>query len=92
MDIAGTHRPNLGTRFMIVLWPAFLMAGVLAMLVFALIDPHQMQGWGMDFLAWSPNAVYTMVFFLFWGVIAMASAISLWLAAPGPPPQAGRNG
>lgn len=71
--------PDFKTRVMTVLWPAFLMAGVLEMLVFAVVDPHQLHGWGFDSADWPANAVYTVAFLLFWGVIAAAAAIAVWL-------------
>jgi hypothetical protein len=85
---AAEPRPDLKTRVMTVLWPAFLMAGVLEMLVFAVVDPHQLNGWGIDTAQWPAGAVYTVSFFLFWGVIAVAAAMAVWLghvpSAPNP--------
>jgi hypothetical protein len=74
--------PDFKTRVLTVLWPAFMMAGVLEMLVFALVDPQQLHGWGADASAWPRGAVYTLAFFVFWLAIALASALSLWLATP----------
>lgn len=79
MDMASDG-PDLKARVMTVLWPAFLMAGVLEMLVFAFVDPHSLHGWGVDSAAWSATAVYTLAFLVFWVFIAAASAISLWLS------------
>lgn len=76
---ATSAGPDTKTRVMTVLWPAFLMAGVLEMLVFAVVDPNQLHGWGMDTAQWPVAAVYTGAFFLFWGVIAVAAAIAVWL-------------
>lgn len=76
--------PPARARWLTVLWPAFLMAGVLEMLVFAFVDPDQLHGWGVDASAWPREAVYTLAFFTFWLAIAVASAISLWLATPPP--------
>lgn len=76
------HAAPARARWLTVLWPAFLMAGVLEMLVFALVDPDQLHGWGVDASAWPRPAVYTLAFFVFWLAIAVASAISLWLATP----------
>ncbi len=75
----ASREPDRKTRVMTVLWPAFLMAGVLEMLVFAVVDPHQLHGWGVDSADWSANAVYTVAFLLFWGVIATAAGIAVWL-------------
>jgi hypothetical protein len=61
---------------MAVLWPAFLMAGVLEMIVFSVVDPAQLHGFGGEALGWSPTAVYTVAFFVFWGVIAVAGALT----------------
>jgi hypothetical protein len=58
---------------MAVLWPAFLMAGVLEMLVFALVDPTQLRPFGGAPPGWSSTAVYSLAFFVFWGVIALAA-------------------
>ena len=63
-------------RVMAVLWPAFLMAGVMEMLVFAFVDPGQLHLFGGQPIEWSPSAVYTVAFFVFWGVIATAAALT----------------
>jgi hypothetical protein len=60
-------------------WPSFLMAGVLEMLVFAVVDPRELH-WQGGALDWSRPAVYTVAFFMFWAVIALSSALSVWLA------------
>lgn len=83
--------PDRKARVMTVLWPAFLVAGVLEMVVFAFVDPHSLHGWGIDSSAWSPTAVYTLAFLMFWACIAAASAISLWLAGAGAAPQSRQN-
>jgi hypothetical protein len=67
---------------MTVAWPAFLMAGVLEMLVFSFIDPTQLHAFGGAPIDWSPTTVYSLAFFVFWVVIAMASAITQLLAEP----------
>lgn len=74
-------------RAMAVLWPAFLMAGVLEMLVFAVIDPQQLHWFGGEPVDWPSSAVYTLTFFMFWGVIATAGALTQLLELP--PPGAG---
>ena len=64
---------------MTILWPAFLMAGVLEMLVSALVDrgsPHWFGGAPME---WPASAIYTLALFAFWAVIASASALTQWL-------------
>lgn len=78
----GATEPGLTTRALIVLWPAFLAAGVLEMVVFALVDPQQLHGLGIDAATWPRGAVYSIAFLVFWLAVAAASAVSLWLATP----------
>jgi hypothetical protein len=70
--------PTTGFRMhaMAILWPAFLMAGVLEMLVFALVDPGNLHWFGGDQVELSPSAVYTLAFFVFWVIIATAGALT----------------
>ncbi|MDT7835307.1 hypothetical protein [Aquabacterium sp. OR-4] len=63
-------------RALAVLWPAFLMAGVLEMLVFALVDPATLHWFGGAPVELAPAGVYTLAFFVFWGVIATAGALT----------------
>jgi hypothetical protein len=72
-----TMTPRL--RAMVVLWPAFLMAGVLEMLVFALVDPGTLRWFGQAPVDLSPSAVYTLAFFVFWGAITLAGLLMLLL-------------
>lgn len=76
---------TLGQRALLILWPAFLMAGVLETLVFAVVDPESLQGFGGEPLYWAREAVYSLAFFVFWGVIAAATATTQWLARSPPP-------
>lgn len=71
-------------RVLIVLWPAFMMASLLEALVFTVIDPASLHGFGSTFAAWPTTAVYSITFLLFWGAIAAAASVSLWLDSPGP--------
>ncbi len=65
-------------RLLIILWPAFLMAGVLEMLVFSVVNPSDLHGLGFEALQWSSRTIYSVSFLVFWLVISMASAIT-WL-------------
>ena len=67
---------------LVIAWPAFLMAGVLEMLVFSLVDPASLHAFGGAPVALSARAVYSLAFFVFWGVIALAGAITQLLQAP----------
>lgn len=64
------------------LWPAFLMAGVLEMLVFAFVDPLSLRWFGGRPLELSATAVYSLAFLLFWAVIAVACGLALVLERP----------
>ena len=64
-----------------IAWPAFLVAGLLEMLVFAMIDPQDLQGFGGEPLEISRTAIYTIVFFVFWGATMLSSALTTLLAA-----------
>ncbi len=61
---------------MVVIWPAFLVASVLEMLVFAFVDPHGLLVLDGRPLDWSPLAIYSLAFFVFWAFIAAAGAIT----------------
>ena len=63
-------------KALIILWPAFLMAGVVEMLVFSLVDPSSLHAIGGGPLDLGPTAVYTLAFFAFWAIIAAACAIT----------------
>lgn len=65
-------------RLMWIAWPAFLVAGVVEMVVFAVVDPSHLQ-WHGQALSLSRQAVYTLSFFFFWVVIMGASALTLLL-------------
>ena len=60
-------------RLMWILWPAFLVAGVLEMAVFAMFDPHDMHWFGQP-VEVSRQSVYTLSFFVLWAITACASA------------------
>lgn len=65
---------------MATLWPAFLAACALELLVFALVDPLELQ-WAGHALAWSRQAVYTAAFFVFWFVAFCACTLTTLLRA-----------
>lgn len=67
-------------RALTILWPAFLMSGVLEMLVFAVVDPGELHWFGGPAIEWSAMAVYTVTFLIFWGVISATGAMTALLA------------
>ncbi|MDH6594380.1 hypothetical protein M2165_004269 [Variovorax sp. TBS-050B] len=64
-----------------ILWPAFLLACVLEILVFSLVDPADLH-WGGDALRLSRQGVYSVAFFVFWALAAASSAFTALLAMP----------
>lgn len=68
-------------RAMWVAWPSFLMASVLEMLVFAVLDPADLHWLGQP-VEMSRQGVYTLSFFAFWLVIGIACAMTGMLARP----------
>ncbi|MFM6985451.1 MAG: hypothetical protein ACKOXQ_02345 [Hydrogenophaga sp.] len=66
-------------RWMWIAWPAFLVAAVLEMLVFALVDPSELH-WSGHALDWSRQTVYTVAFFVFWAAAMASSALTTLLA------------
>jgi hypothetical protein len=62
-----------------ILWPAFLAAGVLELLVFAHVDPADVRTLAGAPIELSRQAVYTLSFFGFWAVTSVASAVTHWL-------------
>ena len=66
-------------RLMWIAWPAFLVAGVLEMLVFAMVDPHDLRWFGQP-LEMSRQAIYTLGFFAFWSMTMASSALTTLLS------------
>jgi len=75
---------------MAIAWPAFLLAAVLEMLVFAVVDPGDLHGLSGEPLGWTRLAVYTVSFFVFWAATAVASALTMLLVAREDDPPPGR--
>jgi hypothetical protein len=68
------HEMPRARRIVWVLWPAFLMAAVLEILLFACWDPLDLHWFGRS-VELSRDTVYSMSFFVLWG----ASSLSAWL-------------
>lgn len=66
-------------RMMWIAWPAFLVAGLLEMLVFGLVDPQDMHWFGHP-LALSRQGVYTVAFFVFWALTMVSSGLTTLLS------------
>jgi hypothetical protein len=62
-----------------IIWPAFLVAGLMEVLVFAFVDPHDLHWFGHD-LDLSRQTIYTLAFFVFWGLAMLSSALTTLLS------------
>ena len=69
----------LSQRLMWIAWPAFLMAGILEVLVFGMVDPQDLQWFGHP-LELSRQSVYSLAFFVFWGITMFSSGLTSLLA------------
>lgn len=65
-----------------LLWISFFTAAVGETVFFAVIDPQLLYLLGEP-VAWSPMVVYSVGFFLFWGLTALTAVLVAWLQKPG---------
>ena len=66
-------------RMMWIAWPAFLVAGLMELVVFGLVGPQDLQWFGHP-LALSRQGVYTLAFFVFWALTMVSSGLTTLLA------------
>ena len=69
----------LAQRMMWIAWPAFLVAGVLEMLVFGMVDPQDIHWFGHP-IEMSRQGIYTLSFFVFWAITGASSALTTLLS------------
>ena len=69
----------MGQRLMWIFWPAFVVAAVLEMLVFATVDPADVHWFGRP-LEYSRTVLYSLAFFFFWAAAAASSALTTLLS------------
>ncbi len=87
--MTGAPGPSRVARFaMAVAWSSFLAAGVLEALVFSVVDPLELRWFGAAPVELSAQAVYTVSFLIFWGVVALGASLTLLLVSL--PADAGR--
>jgi hypothetical protein len=65
--------------WMCILWPSFLAACALEMLVFAWIDPGELK-WIHMLDGLSTQGIYSIAFFTFWALTVSSSTMTAWLA------------
>ena len=78
-------------RWPAVLWPSFLMAGVVEMLVFSMVDPADLRWMGSPVAEADAMTIYSAAFLLFWVLIALASAMTQLVMGDEGGPCAGRH-
>ena len=79
----GDHRSVMKNliwtdRVMQVMWPAFIAACMLELVVFALVDPGEVH-WVRRSWGWSHQAVYAGGFFVFWVICGVGSSLTAML-------------
>lgn len=70
---------RLARRTAAILWPAFLVAAVLELLVFAWVDPGSLHTLSGQALPLSDRAIYSLAFLLFWACTSAACALTVLL-------------
>lgn len=65
-------------RWILVLWPSFLVAGVAVTLFFTLVNPRELYLFG-EVVEFSALATYSIGFFAFWLLCAASSLLTLYL-------------
>lgn len=71
---------SFARKVMLVAWPAFLAAAGAELVFFAIFDPFELHFFGAP-LDLSRHAIYAMGFLGFWGLAAVSSTLTLFLAA-----------
>lgn len=75
---------QMARMLMMVLWPSFLVAIVAEGVFFSIFEPAELAlRASADEI--QPLGVYTIGFFFFWGVCAMASLLTCYLNGPREP-------
>jgi hypothetical protein len=81
MSSLEVNTANNVKRWVLIVWPAFVAACLLEVLVFSMIDPGELHWPG--FLAQpSRQGIYTVAFFCFWLISMVGSGLAWWLACP----------
>jgi hypothetical protein len=76
--------PRSVREWIIVLWPAFMAACMLEILVFAGFDPHDIHLFGLTFES-DRETIYSVAFLAFWAVTTVSGVITWILAQPAAP-------
>lgn len=68
-------------KWISVLWLSFLTAILGEVVFFVLIDPQELYLMGKP-VHWSPMAVYSVGFFMFWSLTALTAALCFFIQKP----------
>lgn len=61
-----------------VLWQSFMTAALGELVFFVVIDPQELYFMGEP-VRWSPMAVYSVGFLMFWALTALTAALTLFM-------------
>lgn len=64
-----------------ILWQSFLTAALGELVFFVFIDPQELYLLGEP-VRWSPMAVYSVGFFMFWSLTALTAALAVFMQKP----------
>ena len=64
-----------------VFWPSFLVAGVVELLFFLIVNPRELYMFGEP-TQFSPIASYSIGFFFFWAICASSSMATCFFQRP----------
>ena len=70
---------RVARRWASIVWPAFLVAGVLELVVFAWVDPLSLHTVAGASLPLSATAIYSLAFLVFWACTAAGCALTVLL-------------
>ena len=69
---------SFSQRLLWVLWPAFLVAAVAELVIFAVFDPRDLHLFGVP-VEVDRMPAYTIGFFVLWAITSAASALTVFL-------------
>lgn len=68
-------------KWVFILWPSFVTSILGEIAFFAFIDPQELYLMGEP-VRWSPIAVYSMGFLMFWALTALTAALCFFFQKP----------
>ena len=70
---------GLAVRLAAILWPSFLSACALQMLVFGWVDPGELHSTALGLGDWPPQALQSLAFLAFWTLTSIGSTLTVAL-------------